>query len=170
MASNDRIRTARTIRAAEGYLELNLPQYALETLDRLPRGHMPSRALYLKGEALRSLQRFDAAIEPLLQAAELDPEDVRVWLALGWCYKRTSRLDQAIDALEHALAADSSEAVVPYNLACYWSLAGNKQRALEYLSTALALNGDFRDLVGEESDFDTLRDDPDFQALVSVIV
>ena len=51
-------------------------------------------------------------------------------MALGWCFKRVGQLDEAIGALEHAIAVDPSEAVLHYNLACYWSLARNRRRAL----------------------------------------
>ena len=51
-------------------------------------------------------------------------------LALGWCYKRTNRLAQAIDSLERALREHPDEALLHYNLACYWSLAANGPKAL----------------------------------------
>ena len=41
------------------------------------------RTLYLQGEALRSLERYADAIVPLRKVAELEPENVRVLLALG---------------------------------------------------------------------------------------
>lgn len=127
-------------------------------------------ALYLRGEALRSLERHREAIEALEEAAEFLPDNIHLWLALGWCYKRTGKLRQAIAALESALAVEPGEAILYYNLACYWSLAGDKEQALEYLGQALELDGGYRDLVHGEPDFDALRDDPDFQALTSVIV
>ena len=58
------------------------------------------------------------------RVTEAEPENVRAWLALGWCHKRTGRIDLAIDALEAARNADPDEPLILYNLACYWSLAG----------------------------------------------
>ena len=57
-----------------------------------------------------------------------------------------------------------------YNLACYWSLARNRTLALRYLSRALEIDGNFRDLIADEPDFNPLRHDPEFVALTSVIV
>ena len=65
-------------------------------------------------------------------ACRAEPQHVHIWLALGWCYKRNGRIDLAIESLEEALAAEPNDALVHYNLACYWSLAKNKRQALAY--------------------------------------
>ncbi len=143
-----------------------MPQHALDTLAELgdPAG-LDGHALYLWGEALRSMDRCREALLPLMAAAKLAPENVHVWFALGWCYKRTGRIDLAIRSLERVLAAEPAEALVHYNLACYWSLAGDKHRALEFLSQALEIDPDYRRLIDDEPDFDPVRCDPRFQAL-----
>lgn len=166
MSLSDRIRVSKIHREAEGYLELGLPRQALAVLARLgdPTG-LTSRSMYLWGEALRSLERYDEALVPLVQAAEAEPENIHIWLALGWCYKRTGNIQMAIESLETALAAEPTEALLHYNLACYWSLAGSKDRSLQFLSQALAIEPSYRDLIATETDFDALRRDPDFQAV-----
>ena len=171
MRANAQIRLNKAQREAEGYLELGLPQYALRTLARLgePSSFGPV-TLFLWGEALRAMDRYEEAIGPLKQAAARDSENIHVWVALGWCYKRTGRLDQAIAALESALSADPSEALLHYNLACYLTLARSKERALVHLARALAIDANYRSLIDKESDFDTLRNDPDFQALTMINV
>ncbi len=188
-AKEDRIRRMKLQHQAEGYLELGLPQQALQVLARLgesgssaPAGTSAPesgegsmggegekgadvRTLYLQGEALRSLERYADAIVPLGKVAALEPENVRVLLALGWCHKRVGRIDLAIEALEAALAADNDEPLIRYNLACYHIVAGDKRQALAYLEQALALDPNYRLLVDHEADFDPLRDDPEFQAV-----
>ena len=100
------------------------------------------------------------------------PASTTVWLALGWCYKRTQRLAQAIDALERAGRHNlqDPQPLIHYNLACYWSLARNRTLAWHYLSRALEIDCNFRDMVADEPDFNALRHDADFIALTSVIV
>lgn len=174
MSESTRTQIAQSLREAEGYLELNLPEHALTCLERINNpGTFRGQVLYLKGEALRSLGRHADALEPLTAAADLAPSNIHIWLALGWCLKRTSQLDGAIRALEQALEAeprDEEAALVTYNLACYLSLAGEKQRALTCLAKACAMNSRYRDLAQAETDFDPIRSDPDFQSLVSIIV
>jgi tetratricopeptide (TPR) repeat protein len=169
--STDRIRLNKYQREAEGFLELGLPRLALRSLERLgDPAHFAPSTLYLWGEALRSDERYAEAIPPLERAAAAEPENVHVWLALAWCYKRVGRLPQAIQAIRSALNADPSEALLHYNLACYLSLAGDKDGALVHLSRALSADPHYRSLVDNESDFDPIRSDPDFQALIGIIV
>lgn len=171
MSRSQRIRLSRLIQEAEGYLELDMPQHALDVLAPIEEsGTFKGHLLYLRGEALRSLERYAEALEPLQAAAELNPSNIQIWLALGWCYKRSGRLDLAIEALEQAREVQPGLPLIHYNLACYWSLAGNKQRALKFLSRAIHMDPQFRDLIGAETDFDPLRNDPDFQALTAIIV
>ncbi|OHB66924.1 MAG: hypothetical protein A2V70_08775 [Planctomycetes bacterium RBG_13_63_9] len=162
----DRVVQMRLRREAEGYLELGMPSHALDALARLgdPAG-FDFDALYLWGEALRAIGRYREALVPLTRAAEASPGNLHVSIALGWCYKRTGRIDMAIDSLERALATDNSNALLHYNLACYWSLAGNKQRAVAYLSRALALAPACRHLIDDEPDFEPIRSASEFQAL-----
>jgi Flp pilus assembly protein TadD len=190
MAHSDRLerqQVRQIVREAEGYLDLimsladhwplradvrdQVAQRAVAALSRLnDAGSDQAKVLHLLGQAYRVMERYDLAVRPLEQSAEIDPTNIHTHLALGWCYKRTGRLDLAIEALQAALAAEPDEAIVYYNLACYWSLAKNKQNALDCLSRALSMDGQYREMVHHESDFDNLRDDPDFQTLAALIV
>jgi len=161
-----RDRIKRQLGEAEGYLMLDLPAKALEILERPSDwATMQFEASFLTGEALRSLERYREALKPLEVAAALRPSDVGVAIALGWCYKRTHRLAQAIDALERAERHNPEDPLLHYNLACYWSLAGNAPKALDELSAALELEPKLRDLIADESDFDRLRGNPEFERL-----
>jgi len=145
-------------------------EHALRTLQR--RGalvHGNGRACYMLGETLRELARYEEALLPLERSADLIPDDIHVLMALGWCYKRTGQLAKAIETLEQAVAVDASEAVLHYNLACYWSLARNRTLALRCLSRALEIDDNFRDLIPDETDFNSLRNDPKFKELAGVI-
>ncbi|HZZ29899.1 MAG TPA: tetratricopeptide repeat protein [Pirellulales bacterium] len=187
MSAINRLQRQQLVREAEGYLDLALVFGEQWILPPAVRNQLAHRALYvverlgesavqspqvqlIKGQAYRMLEQFQDALVPLAAAAEGDPQNVDTWLALGWCYKRTGRLDLAIESLEEALDVEPGSALVNYNLACYWSLARNKRQSLAYLSQALSLDASFRNLVDDERDFDPMRADPDFQALTSITV
>jgi Flp pilus assembly protein TadD len=176
-----------SLREAEGYLDLLIPptsqlrlsrelriplaERALAALDHVClKEQWSAHALFLRGQALRIMERYADAVDPLRQAAEIVPEDQHVRLALAWCYKRCQRLDLAIQALEEALEFSPDSAILYYNLACYWSLARQVRRSVSFLSRAIELEPDYRERVADEADFDPVRSHPHFQSALSVIV
>ncbi len=161
-------RVTRRLGEAEGYLFLNMPAKALEILESgSDWATMQFEASWLTGDALRVLGRYRDALKPLEVAASLKPGDIAVAIALGWCYKRTHRLAQAIDALGRAIRHHPEVALLHYNLACYWSIAGNPAKSLQKLADALELDPNLRVLIPNESDFDALRGNPDFDRLTA---
>ncbi|MCG8451513.1 MAG: hypothetical protein MI725_18255, partial [Pirellulales bacterium] len=100
---------------------------------------------------------------------ELIPDDIHVRMALAWCYKRVGHVQRAIDSLEPAIDVEPGSAILHYNLACYWSLARNRREALRYLANALNIDGNFRDFVHDEPDFDPLRSDPTFKNMTQLL-
>ena len=176
-----RLRQQAILRHAAGYVELaellvetdkpvpvasaRLLRRALDTLDELPEAQrsIPAAAL-LRGEALRALGHWIAALEPLAEVVEGDPQRVEAWLGLGWCLKRLDRLPEAMDALKRGLAVEPDQAILHYNLACYLSLSGDPATSVEHLSKAISLDQRYRDLTEAEPDFDPIRSDPRFVA------
>ena len=169
--SRNRLLLRRTVEEAEGYTELGMNEHALRACS--VAGHWSTGTVGpVTCWAIRCAN-WPATRKRCYRCsavADLLPDDIHVLLALAWCYKRTGQLAKAIEALERAVKVDASEGVLHYNLACYWSLARNRTLALRYLSRALEIDSNFRDLVGDEPDFNPLRHDPDFIAITSVIV
>jgi tetratricopeptide (TPR) repeat protein len=187
VSTRDRIRRQQILREAEGYLDLAtmfseawmlnserrqaLAARSLAALERLNgTAAEEAEALFLRGQALRTMDRFGEALPPLQLAVQLDPKNVDIYLALAWCYKRTDQLKKSIESLEDALGIDPKAAILHYNLACYCSLANSRRKAIQYLSQALTLDENYRHLIDSEPDFDPIRDDPRFRALAAVIV
>ncbi|MGQ0634487.1 MAG: TPR end-of-group domain-containing protein [Planctomycetaceae bacterium] len=170
MSHNSRQRRTRLLREAEGYLELEMPEQALATLRQVDD---PDRTLFranfLRGEALRALDRHSEALDAFARAFAQDPDHVELLMAMAWCYKRTDQLPKAITAMEQAYRIAPKKAVILYNLSCYWSLAGNKAQALSWLGRALRMDSSIGNLIDDESDFDPLRADPDFRMIVDTV-
>jgi tetratricopeptide (TPR) repeat protein len=170
LSQNSRSRREKLLAAAEGYLMLEMPQHALRSLREIDD---PDQVLFqvnfLRGEALRNLERYDEALESFARAFAQEPEDVGLLMGMAWCYKRTDQLHKAISAMEQAYRLSPREAVILYNLSCYWSLAGNKTQALSWLGRALRIDQSLKRLIDSETDFDPLRADPDFRMIVSTV-
>jgi len=160
-------RRERHLEAARGYLMLDMPDHALQQLAAVDEPELVAFDVHsLRGEALRQKAEHHAALNAYHKALNDSPDDLGVLFGMAWCYKRTDRLDEAIASMQRAYEAAPDEAVVLYNLSCYWALAGDKENALSWLGRALRMDTSLRKLVATESDFDSLRDDPDFQFIV----
>lgn len=170
MSASPRSRRDRLLKEAEGYLELEMADHALASLRLVDD---PDRTLfkanYLRGKALQHLGRHEEALASFARAFAQDPDNVDLLMGMAWCYKRTDQLPKAITAMEQAYRIAPREAVILYNLSCYWSLAGNKTQALSWLGRALRMDKSFRKLIDEETDFDPLRRDPDFMMIVDTV-
>jgi tetratricopeptide (TPR) repeat protein len=76
------------------------------------------------------------------------------------------RYDEAKALLLEGLQLHPGNASLLYNLACAEALLGEKDAALEHLAPAVQTPR-FRKFAENDSDFDSLRDDPRFTALLS---
>lgn len=164
---------ARFLQQAEGYLELELPELALESLRKVSlSGREEFQWMLLCAEAYRLLHRYADALPLLEHCRLLRPELIGIYINLGWCHKRNGELPKAIDALRAAhrrcimQKCEEEHALVMYNLSCYFALAGQKDDMLHWLEQALAKAPQYRRLIASEPDFDNFRDDADFRKLV----
>ncbi len=102
------MRLGNRINEASGYLELGLPQRALDSLDRIDHaGPLEGPAQYLRGAALSALERYNEAVVPLQVAAQLVPAEAakHIWLTVSECYRHAGRSDLAIQSLANARGA-----------------------------------------------------------------
>jgi len=161
-------RQQRRLEAVEGYLLLGMAQQALREIDALRGSGCDSVEVFrLRGEALRELCRYEDALEEFRAADAQEPGDLTTLMGMAWCLKRIDRLDDALETMQLAYQSHPEEPVVLYNIACYLTLSGDKAQALSWLGRALRMEPGLRTLIPDESDFDSLRDDPDFQFIVA---
>jgi tetratricopeptide (TPR) repeat protein len=116
------------------------------------------------GLVLARLERFDEATSRMKRGCRLsNRQDACANLAVT--EQRAGHEQEAASAAEQAHRLGESS-WGQYNLACYWSLAGNHKRAIDSLQRALALG--FADsLISSDSDLDNLRGTPEFEAIVA---
>jgi tetratricopeptide (TPR) repeat protein len=164
-------RRKRQLVAAEGYLALDMPDQALSELAEISDpGDTAFEWHQLRGEALRAKQDHRRALECFQRAHELRTDDLGVLMSMAWCFKRIGSVGKSIEVMRLAYQAHPDVPVVLYNLACYYSLVHDKDQALSWLGRALRMDQDFSKLIPEESDFDPLRHDEDFQHLLQLSI
>lgn len=77
-------------------------------------------------------------------------------------FLETGELERGISVFERALAEHPGNPNVLYNLACFESLAGRSDEALEHLALAAERDPRTREWAQSDSDFDPIRSDPRF--------
>lgn len=105
----DSQKVVKRLAAAEGYLELGLPVYALSELDSVQEaGPFEAISQLLRGEALQATERFSEAIPALNRAAELVPApyNQRALLGLSRCYRASGQEQLAVEAEQAAMPKD----------------------------------------------------------------
>ena len=116
------------------------------------------------------LAEADAASYEGIRRAErqldLDPTDVRALsLGSGPLYE-VGQEDRALQWARRALAIDPDDGGVMINAACLYARLRMKEEALELLEKTFARGWGKRDWIEHDSDYDSLRDDPRFQAML----
>jgi tetratricopeptide (TPR) repeat protein len=82
-------------------------------------------------------------------------------------YFGTGEYDKAAGVLEELLAETPEDAGVLYILACAESMSGKGDRAVEHLRRSVELDVSFGELAKKDSDFDAIRNDPQFDSAVA---
>ena len=77
-------------------------------------------------------------------------------------YLEAGEPERGIEIFERTLAAHPGNSNVLYNLACFESLAGRTDDALEHLGEAVATDPRTLEWAQKDSDFDPIRSDPRF--------
>jgi hypothetical protein len=94
-----------------------------------------------------------------------EPVGWELWYPLRKRYEAGENVEVAAELRE--IVAEAPEyGLLFYNLACLESLNGDRAEALDHLRKSFELSEAFRDYAKEDSDLDSLREDPAFQELM----
>ena len=89
-----------------------------------------------------------------------------VWAPVHTLYE-AGEYEAAIEKARPIADANPQYGSVLYNLACCEALAGRKEDAIGHLGIALERRPSLRELAREDSDFDSVREEPAFKELVA---
>lgn len=130
------------------------------------------QALMLMQSPLRTLGRHEDAKAALVRARqvvekhlELNPDDARaLYLGAGALMTMGER-EKALDWATRARATNESDSLVLYNVACVYGVGKMIDEAIECLEKAIHNSFGHREWIDHDSDLDSLRADPRFEAL-----
>jgi tetratricopeptide (TPR) repeat protein len=121
------------------------------------------------GLILSRNQEFTEAVEAFMTATTIRPGEFWPWLYLGHAQRDLEDYASAIESTENALRIEIGQNemnMANYNLACYYALSGRNEEAMVFLKQALENNGPMKEWAREDSDLDSLRNEPGFEFLV----
>ena len=120
-----------------------------------------------RGLSYAYLKEYKKAIADYNKAIEIDPENVLAYNNRGLSYAYLKEYKKAIADYNKAIEIDPEYASAYYNRACTYALCEKVEDALVNLRRALEIDPQkYSDLTRNDSDFDKIRDNIDFQNLL----
>ena len=115
-------------------------------------------------DAQRGYRRqLDAASKRL----KLNPDDPRALYMGGIAHARLGEGARARDWANQALAINSNDATVLYNVACIYSISGEVEEAVTLLERSVAAGFGHWKWIENDSDFEPLHSNARYQALLA---
>ncbi len=150
--------TKQVIKAASGWLELGMPDDALEELDGLTGDERGSKeALGLKLSIQMAKESWQDAAQTAVVLCGLAADEPDYFLSAAFCLHEAGKTEQACKVLRSGPRVLEEFPVYHYNMACYLWTLGEKEEAKTHLGKAVAMDEGFldfarndRDLVGME--------------------
>lgn len=123
-----------------------------------------ARALYYRGEPVKAAEILEQVLEQQPQLDGIRPIYATFLSALGW---HDEAREQITDEVIKTADTDHD---VAYWLASAYAMEGERDAALKWLRRAIELGNENRPWFETDKNWDSLRDDPEYQQIVSSIV
>jgi len=149
----------RALAAVDGYLQLGMPDEALQELNAAAiEDQFQTATLRARIRVLLHLKRWKDAEALSQRGISLHPEENEFMVQRAFALHQLKRGDEAAGVLLAAPTWIRQTGILHYNLACYEAKLGDIALARQCLQAALELNSGFKENV---------RNDPDLQQLWS---
>ncbi len=113
-----------------------------------------------------ALRAYGRMFEWATRHLELYPDDLNVRLTAATGLLALGQRDKAFAAVEMVLDSAADDGLLLYNVACFYSLAGEVDLAIDAMEKSVAAGKTDVEWLRQDSDLDNIRDDPRFQELV----
>jgi tetratricopeptide (TPR) repeat protein len=146
------------LNAAVGYLNLGMPQDASNELEDIEaKERARPEVLKVRLEICRALKQWEMMAEVSNHLRKIEPDEVGHSLNMAYATRRFKSEADAAEILSMALRRYYDDALVRYNLACYWCVMGRVEEAREMLETACKKEESLRELAQTDEDLAGLR-------------
>jgi tetratricopeptide (TPR) repeat protein len=159
MPSPELLPILKRLNAALGYLGLGMPQDAWNELEDIEaKDRARPEVLKVRVEVCRALAKWEKMAEISRYLRWIEPGEVEHPLNIAYALRRHRGEAEAAEILSFALRHYYDDALVRYNLACYWCVMGRIAEAGEMLELALKKNEGLRVLAQNDDDLAALRE------------
>ena len=145
--------------AACGYAQLGMFLDANEELEKIdPYCRAAPEILALRVAIYKGLEKWDLMAAIAKRLAEFQPNNVQWTVSFAYAVRRANSIEAAKEILLEAEQKFPKEAVIKYNLACYYCQSGDLESAKKYLKQAFEIDPNWRLQALEDEDLQPLRD------------
>ncbi|RYD74533.1 MAG: hypothetical protein EOP84_19775 [Verrucomicrobiaceae bacterium] len=147
------------LRAAQGWIELGLPQEAWNELQQVPPEEQNRlEVMLLSLDTLQTLKRWAECAVLGKEAADIYPDCGAIYLVTAYAIRRAQSLPAARDFLLRAESVLAEEAMFHFNLACYACQLGDVPEAERRLGIAFRIDPKYRLQALEDEDLRPIWD------------
>ena len=147
-------------KAAVGYVELGMYTDANSELDKIdPFCRAVPEVLAVRIAIYHGLKKWELMREIAKRLADFQPNDVQWIIAYAYATRRAESIKPAKEILLQAEPKFPKEAIIKYNLACYFCQTGEIQNAKNYLKKAFEIDSSWRLQALEDEDLKLLWND-----------
>ena len=145
------------LRAAHGYLELEMYSEAAAELDEIdPVCLILPEVLSVRLLVYAGLQNWGMMQSVAKRLSNYDPKNVQWAISAAYAARRAESIHAAKSILTKALELHPDEPAIHYNLACYECQMGNLSDAKKHLMQATKADVKFKAMALDDSDFEPL--------------
>jgi len=144
---------------AIGYVELGMFADANSELERInPSCRAAPEVLAVRVAIYHGLQKWELMAEIAKRLADFRPDDVQWTISLAYATRRADSINAAKQILLNAEPKFPNEAIIKYNLTCYFCQTADMQNAKNYLEKAFEIDSSWRLKALDDEDLKPLWD------------
>lgn len=149
----------RSLLAAQGYIELEMPDEALREIDALsPEDRAREEVLQMRLFVFMRSRRWDDALDVCARLRRDSPDCSTGYIHGAFCLHEMGRTLEAKQLLLTGPSCLLREPTYHYNLGCYDAVLGNLDEASHHLETSFQLDKKFRELAKYDPDLKAVKD------------
>jgi predicted Zn-dependent protease len=143
----------RSLSAAEGYLQLEMPDEAMREIESLPRNVRDGQhaaELELAAEMMR--KHWNRGVDLARLLCRLQPSKKAYYLHAAFCLHETGDTLAAKSFLMSGPKSLMKDALFHYNMGCYSAVLGDVEEAQRHLRQAFELDASLRETAKTDKD------------------